>query len=81
MKQALALLLLLPRERMQDGAYTPSGPESHARLRAIFGRISGHTGAVVANDRSNWLKMLVMGFQVACGGDDEIEIKKKEAAN
>jgi hypothetical protein len=81
MKQALALLLLLPRERMQDGAYTPSSPESHARLRAIFGRISGHAGAVLADDRINWLKMLEMGFQVAYGADDEIEIKKKEAAN
>jgi hypothetical protein len=34
-----------------------------------------------ADDRINWLKMLLMGFQVAYGADDEIEIKKKEAAN
>jgi hypothetical protein len=34
-----------------------------------------------ADDRINWLKMLVMGFQVAYGADDEIEFKKKEAAN
>jgi hypothetical protein len=33
------------------------------------------------DDRVNWLKMLVMGFQVAYGTDAEIEIKKKEAAN
>jgi hypothetical protein len=33
------------------------------------------------DDRINWLKMLVMGFQVAYGTDAEIEIKKKEAAN
>jgi hypothetical protein len=31
--------------------------------------------------RVNWPTMLVMGFQVACGADAEIEIKKKEAAN
>ena len=34
-----------------------------------------------ADDRINWLKMLVMGRQIAYGADDEIEIKKKEAAN
>jgi hypothetical protein len=33
------------------------------------------------DDRINWLKILVMGFQVAYGTDAEIEIKKKEAAN
>jgi len=38
-------------------------------------------GSWPADDRINWLKMLVMGFQVAYGADDEIEIKKKEAAN
>jgi hypothetical protein len=37
--------------------------------------------AVMVCDRINWLKMLVMGFQVAYGTDAEIEIKKKEAAN
>ena len=31
--------------------------------------------------RVNWLRMLVMGFQVAYGHEDEIEVKKKEAAN
>ena len=34
-----------------------------------------------ADDRINWLKMLVKGRQIAYGADDEIEIKKKEAAN
>jgi hypothetical protein len=38
MKQVLALLLLLPGERMQGCAYTPSGPWSHALHRAIFRR-------------------------------------------
>jgi hypothetical protein len=33
------------------------------------------------DERISWLKMLVMGFQVAYGTDAEIEIKKKEAAN
>jgi hypothetical protein len=33
------------------------------------------------DDRVNWLKMLVMGFQVAYGTEEEIEVKKKEAAN
>ena len=42
MKQVLALLLLLPRERMQGSAYTPSAPGSHARLRVIFGSFPGH---------------------------------------
>jgi hypothetical protein len=28
-----------------------------------------------------WLKMLVIGFQVAYGADAEIEIERKEAAN
>jgi len=35
-------------------------------------------GSWPAHDRINWLKMLVMGCQVAYGADDEIEIKKKE---
>jgi hypothetical protein len=38
-------------------------------------------GAWPADDGINWLKMLVMGFQVAHGADEEIEIKKKEDAN
>ena len=38
-------------------------------------------GSWPADDRINWLKMLVMGRQIAYGADDEIEIKKKEAAN
>jgi hypothetical protein len=33
------------------------------------------------DDGIDWLKMLVMGFQVAYGTDAEIEIKKKEATN
>ncbi len=37
-------------------------------------------GSWPADDRINWLKMLGMGFQVAYGADDGIEIKKKEAA-
>jgi hypothetical protein len=38
-------------------------------------------GSWLVDDRINWLKMLVKGFQVAYGASDEIEIKKKEAAN
>ena len=38
-------------------------------------------GSWPADDRINWLKMPVMGCQVAYGADDDIEIKKNEAAN
>jgi hypothetical protein len=30
-------------------------------------------------DRINWLKVLMIGFQVAYGSEEEIEIKKKAA--
>jgi hypothetical protein len=32
-----------------------------------------------SEDRRNWLKMLVIGFQVAYGSEEEIEIQKKAA--
>ena len=38
-------------------------------------------GAWPADERINWLKMLVMSFQVAYGTDAQIEIDKKEAAH
>jgi hypothetical protein len=34
-----------------------------------------------ADERLNWLKLLTMAFQIAYGQVEEIEIKKKEAAN
>jgi hypothetical protein len=33
------------------------------------------------DERINWLKLLSMAFQMTYGQDEEIEIKKKEAAN
>jgi hypothetical protein len=35
----------------------------------------------IGTRESELLRMLVMGFQVAYGHEDEIEVKKKEAAN
>ena len=51
------------------------------RLLRLLSRSCPAGGSWPADDRINWLKMLVIGFQVAYGADAEIEIKKKEAAN
>jgi hypothetical protein len=57
-----------------------TGHPSDTLIQALVEKLPAQ-GPWSVDDRINWLKMLVMGFQVAYGADDEIEIKKKEAAN
>jgi hypothetical protein len=61
------------------GAGSGGGPNDPLIAALIQKLPSG--GSWPVDDRVNWLKMLVMGFQVAYGADAEIEIKKKEAAH
>jgi hypothetical protein len=62
------------------GAGGNGGGPSDALIQALIEKLppSGPWGA---DERMNWLKMLIMAFQVAYGTDEEIEVKKKEAAN
>jgi len=60
------------------GSGSGSGGPNDPLIKALIQRLpSGSSWPV--DDRINWLKMLVMGFQVAYGTETEIEIKK--AAN
>lgn len=63
-----------------SGSGTGNGGPNDPLIKALIEKLPGG-GSWPADDRVNWLKMLVMGFQVAYGTDAEIEIKKKEAAN
>lgn len=56
------------------------GGSNDPLIKALIEKLPTH-GNWPVEDRINWLKMLVMGFQIAYGADDEIEIKKKEAAH
>jgi hypothetical protein len=51
-----------------------------ALIQALIDKLPG-SGPWPADDRVNWLKMLIMGFQVAYGTEEEIEVQKKGAAN
>jgi hypothetical protein len=63
-----------------SGSGNGSGGQNDPLINALIQKLpSGGNWPV--DDRINWLKMLVMGFQVAYGAEAEIEIKKKEAAN
>ena len=57
-----------------------NGGQNDPLIKALIQKLPSG-GKWPVDDRINWLKMLVMGFQVAYGADVEIEIKKKEAAN
>ena len=57
-----------------------NGGQNDPLIKALIQKLPSG-GSWPTDDRINWLKMLVMGFQVAYGADAEIEIKKKEAAN
>jgi hypothetical protein len=56
------------------------GGPSDTLIQALIEKLPPQ-GPWSVDDRINWLKMLVMGFQVAYGADDEIEIKRKGAVN
>jgi hypothetical protein len=56
------------------------GGQNDPLIKALIQKLPGG-GNWPVDDRINWLKMLVMGFQVAYGDGEEIEIKKKGAAN
>lgn len=62
------------------GAGGGNGGQNDPLIKALIQKLP-NGGSWPVDDRINWLKMLVMGFQVAYGADQEIEIKKKEAAN
>jgi hypothetical protein len=66
-------------DKRRNGAGDGGGP-TDALIQALIEKLPAQ-GPWSADERINWLKMLVMGFQVAYGADDEIEVKKKEAAN
>jgi hypothetical protein len=63
-----------------SGSGNGSGGPNDPLIKALIQKLPTGSSWPV-DDRVNWLKMLVMGFQVAYGTDAEIEIKKKEAAN
>jgi hypothetical protein len=65
--------------RAQSGAGSGTGGPNDPLIKALIQKLPTE-GSWPTDDRINWLKMLVMGFQVAYGADAEIEIKKKEAA-
>jgi hypothetical protein len=54
-----------------------NGGQNDPLIKALIQKLPAG-GSWPTDDRINWLKMLVMGFQVAYGSDAEIEIKKKE---
>ena len=56
------------------------GGQNDPLIKALIQKLPG-SGSWPVDDRINWLKMLVMGFQVACVDGEEIEIKKKGAPN
>lgn len=59
------------------GSGSGTGGPNDQLIQALISKLPP-SGPWSADDRVNWLKMLVLGFQVAYGADDEIEIKKKE---
>jgi hypothetical protein len=67
-----------PNEHKSGGSGSGGGGGGDALIQALIDKLPA-SGPWSADDRVNWLKMLVMGFQVAYGTDEEIEIKK--AAN
>lgn len=66
-------------DKRRNGGSDSGGP-TDPLIQALIEKLPAQ-GPWSADERINWLKMLVMGFQVAYGADDEIEVKKKEAAN
>src|SRR5690606_17983319 len=63
------------------GGGSGSGGQDDPLIKALIQKLPAAGAPWAADERINWLKMLVMGFQIAYGTDDEIEITKKEAAN
>jgi hypothetical protein len=61
-----------------NGSGDGGGPDDPL-IQALIQKLPT-TGPWTTDERINWLKMLVLGFQVAYGTDAEIEIIKKEAA-
>jgi hypothetical protein len=69
-----------PNEHKPGGSGNGGGGAGDALIQALIDKLPP-SGPWPVDDRVNWLKMLIMGFQVAYGTEEEIEIKKKEAAN
>jgi hypothetical protein len=69
-----------PNEHKPSGTGGDGGGAGDALIQALIEKLPA-SGPWPVDDRVNWLKMLVMGFQVAYGTEEEIEVKKKEAAN
>ena len=66
-------------DKHRNGSGDGGGPDDQL-FQALIQKLPP-AGPWPAEDHVNWLKMLVMGFQIAYGTEDEIEIKMKEAAN
>jgi len=61
------------------GSGNGGGPQD-TLIQALIEKLPP-AGPWSADERLNWLKLLTMAFQIAYGQVEEIEIKKKEAAN
>jgi hypothetical protein len=64
------------RNAIGDGGGGPDDPLIQALIQKLR-----PTGPWSADDRIQWLRMLVIGFQIAYGTAEEIKVAKDEAAN